>query len=62
MKLKTYVCRKLFLYYFLTEKGFEPFKVVPDKYDCKKTIWLYTDSPELRDCVEEFYANKPENL
>lgn len=36
MELKTYVCRKLFLYYRLTSKGFVPFKVCPDKYDSEK--------------------------
>lgn len=55
---KTYVCRKLFLYQFLTKKGFEPFRVCVDKYDCKKTIWLYTDSEYLRECVEEYYSMK----
>lgn len=60
--MKTYVCRKLFLYYFLTEKSFVPYRVVPDKWDCKKVVWLYEDSPEIRAAVEEFYANKPDNL
>ena len=53
---KTYVCRKIYLYRFLTKKGFEPFKVDIDKYDCKKHIWLYTDSEELRKAVEEYYS------
>ena len=53
---KTYVCRKIYLYRFLTKKGFEPFKVDIDKYDCKKCIWLYTDNEELRKAVEEYYS------
>lgn len=61
-KSRTYVCRKLFLYFFLTERGFKPFKVAPDKWDCKKSVWLYSDSPELRDVVEEYYANKPAKI
>lgn len=61
-KSKTYVCRKLYLYHLLTERGFVPFKVAPDKFNCKHTVWLYPDSPELRDTVEEYYANKPENI
>lgn len=56
MEKKTYVCRKIFLYNFLTSKGFVPFRVCPDKFDCKKYIWLYTDSPQLRDAVEEYYS------
>lgn len=60
-KSRTYVCRKLYLYYLLTERGFEPFKVAPCKYDCHKTVWLYTNSPELQAVVEEYYANAPKN-
>lgn len=55
---KTYVCRKIYLYRLLTERGFEPFKVAPDKWDCKRLVWLYADSPELRAVVEEYYASK----
>ncbi len=62
MRKDVYVCRKLFMYYFLTEKGFTPLQHRPDKYDCKKLVWIYEDSPEIRDAVEEFYANKPDNL
>lgn len=54
--MKTYVCRKLYLYRFLTKKGFEPFRVDIDKYDCKKYIWLYTDSAELKKAVDEYYS------
>lgn len=53
---KIYVCRKLFLYNFLTQKGFKPFKTQIDKYDCKKLIWLYDDCPEIREAVEEYYS------
>lgn len=60
-KSRTYVCRKLFLYYLLTERGFEPFRVVPDKFNCRHTVWLYTDSPELQAVVTEYYANAPKN-
>lgn len=58
-KPKTYVCRKLFLYNLLTERGFVPFRVAPDKFNTKYTVWLYTDSPELQAVVTEYYANSP---
>lgn len=54
--MKTYVCRKLFLYNFLTRKGFEPYRVAIDKYDCKKNVWLYDDCKELRVAIEEYYS------
>ena len=60
--MKTYVCRKLYLYYYLTEQMFVPYKIAPDKWDCKRLVWLYEDTPEIREAVEKFYSNKPENL
>lgn len=60
MDKKTYVCRKLYLYNLLTTRGFAPYKVAPDKYDCRKRVWLYNETPALRDVVEEYYnSNKP---
>ena len=58
MNSKTYVCRKLWLYEFLTKKGYKPYKVAVDKYDCDKLVWLYTDSDSLRADVEEYYSNR----
>lgn len=56
--MSTYVCRKLFLYYRLTELGFEPYAVKPDKYDVNKVVWLYDDDPEIRQAVDDFYKEK----
>ena len=56
--MKTYVCRKIYMYNFLTARGFEPFAVQPDKYDCHRLIWLYEDTDKLRDAIEEYY-NQP---
>lgn len=54
--MNTYVCRKLYLYYYLTQQGFQPRSTRPDKFDCKKLVWLYDDTKELRNAVEDFYA------
>lgn len=54
--MKTYVCRKLYLYYYLTQEGFIPKTTRPDKYDCKKLVWLYDDTQDLRSAVERFYS------
>ena len=54
--MNTYVCRKLRLYNFLTEKKFKPFRICADKFNPDRLIWLYTDSVELRDAVEEYYS------
>ena len=54
--MTTNVCRKLYLYYYLTQQGFQPRSTRPDKFDCKKLVWLYDDTKELRNAVEDFYA------
>lgn len=56
---KTYVCKKIRLYTFLTERGFVPYDTVPDKWDCRRLVWLYDDSEEIRAAVEEYYALIP---
>lgn len=58
MNKRTYVCRKLFLYNFLTERGFVPYKVAPDKWNCNKLVWLYTDCDEIQEAVKEYYSMK----
>ena len=54
--MKTYVCRKIKLYAYLTSKGFVPYKTAPDKWNCKRLIWLYDDSEELQKAVSEYYS------
>ena len=56
MENKVYVCKKLYLYNFLTKKGFKPFKVCPDKWDCEKLVWLYTNSEDIQKAVTEYYS------
>ena len=56
--MKTYVCRKIRLYQFLTDNGFVPYKTCADKFDCTRLVWLYEDSSMLRECVEKYYSMK----
>lgn len=58
MNKRTYVCRRLRLYNFLTERGFVPYQTAPDKYDCKRIIWLYEDCKEIQNAVKEYYSMK----
>lgn len=58
MNNKTYVCRRVFVYEFLTRRGFVPYKTATDKFDCTKTVWLYDDSQDLRNAVEECYSTR----
>lgn len=56
-EVETYVCKKIRLYSFLTEKGFVPYKMVRDNKNPMYLIWLYDDSPKLQQAVTEYYNN-----
>lgn len=51
-----YVCRRMKLCGYLLKKGFNYEKVVPDKYNTRFNCWLFKDSPELRNAIEEYYS------
>lgn len=56
MKSKTYVCKKIKLYNYLTSKGFVPFRIAPDLFDCKRLVWLYDDCDDLQAAITEYYS------
>lgn len=53
---KGYVCRKIRLYNFLLEKGYKPVQVRPDRDFAKRLVWIFNDTIDLRDAIEEYYA------
>ena len=56
---KTYVCRRMRVLSHLLQNGFEPFAVSTDFNNPKYKVWLFTETKELRDSVEEYYARVP---
>ena len=55
--MKTYVCKRIRLFTFLSTKGFYPYKVDKDRRNKKYLVWLYIDTPELSNAVSEYYLN-----
>ena len=53
--VKTYVCKRLKLFNYLTARGFVPFKTRPDKYNSDFNVWLFIDSDKLQETVTEYY-------
>ena len=51
-----YLCRRMKLCAFLLKKGFKYEQIVQDKYNPKYNCWLFVQSPELRNAVEEYYS------
>mgnify|MGYP000860488386 CR=1 FL=1 len=54
-----YFCKKLRVLEFLTAKGLKPFAEKQDMFNPKFSIWIFKNSPELYETVEEYYAKIP---
>lgn len=56
--MSTYVCKKIKLYDYLTNKGYKPYRVATDIYNSERKVWLYDDSKELRSDIDCYYKQK----
>ena len=55
-----YICRRLRLLTFLQKKGFNYIASMEDKHNPKYFVWLFVDTPELREAIEDYYDQVPE--
>ena len=55
---KYYVCKKIRLMVFLQKKGFNFIKIQEDRNDHDRVVWIFIETPELRDAIEEYYSRK----
>lgn len=53
--MKTYVCRRLRLLSYLKEKGYLPYRTQPDYRNPRFYVWLFEETPELLNAVEDYY-------
>ncbi len=53
--VNTYVCKRIRLCKFLVERGFKPFKIVPDRKNDKYNVFLFEATPKLNDAVIEYF-------
>lgn len=51
-----YLCRRMKLCGWLLAHGFQYEQVVPDKFNPKYNCWLFKNSPELKNSIEEYYS------
>lgn len=56
-----YVCSRMKLCSYLLEKGFKYKKTFKDKYNPKYNCWLFENTPELINAVNEYYSQKKYN-
>lgn len=50
-----YLCRRIIVW-ILIKKGIYYEKIIADKYNPRYNCWLFKNTPELKNAVEEYYA------
>lgn len=50
-----FVCRKIKLYNYLSFHGFQPWTTQTDKFNCKRLIWVYRITDELKQAIDNYY-------
>lgn len=56
-----YICKKMRLLDWLCKHGYQPLREQVDIYDPSRKVWVYKSSPELTQCVTDYY-NRDEFL
>ena len=54
-KREYFTCKRLRLLSFLKERGFMPYEVVPDVNNPKFNVWLFKNTPDLEDALDEYF-------
>lgn len=54
--MKLYVCKRIRLLGYLQNKGFQFIKTEVDRTNPKYNVWVFIETPELREAVEEYYS------
>lgn len=55
---KTYVCKRTRMAAFLMAKGFQPYRIAPDRDNPVYNVYLFTESPELYRSVMEYVTGR----
>ena len=50
-----YVCRKMRILDWLCRSGYQPLREQVDLRNTKYKVWIFESSPELLQCVEDYY-------
>lgn len=55
---KTYVCKRARMCSYLVERGFQPYRVCPDRDNPMYDVFLFTATPELYKAVMEYISER----
>ena len=54
---REYCCRRWRMLTYLVERGFMPIKTIPDATRADYKNWIFENSPELEQTIEEYFAS-----
>lgn len=55
-EIKKYFCTRPKLYSVLIQSGFRPIEIVPHFTNPDYHVWVFEETKELRDIVEDYYS------
>ena len=55
-KKELFSCKRLRLLSYLLDKGFEPVSEIPDPNNYKYKWWLFYNTKELEEALDEYFA------
>ena len=54
---KQFICTRPKLYSLLVSLGYEPIRILPNMRKPKYLVWVFEETPELREIVDDFYSS-----
>ncbi len=54
-----YLCKRLRILEWLDQNGYKPFGVTTDRFNQNMSVWLFKNSPQLYNTVQQYYENRP---
>lgn len=51
---ENYVIKTIAMTKFLTDKGFEIVDTMPNIFEPRKVVWLFKNTPELREAMSQY--------
>lgn len=53
-----YTCKRLRLLNYLRSKGFKPVETIPDANNTNYNWWLFENSPELENAINNYFSKR----
>ena len=60
-KNELYTCKRMRLLEYLKRNGFLPVMTVPDCDNPRYNVWKFVNTPELEECIENYFNSKVNN-